>query len=72
MIVFCAFVIAFVFLSLRFSFGVLLACRTIVPIALLNCLWACNVVIGFPGLRIVVIFSFVCIGFISWSVEASG
>ncbi len=58
-------------LSLSFSFIVLLACRAIIPIALLHCLWASNVEIGFAGLRIVVIFSFMCIGFISWFVKGS-
>jgi len=43
-----------------------------VHIALLHCLWASNVEIGFEGLRSVVIFSFMWIGFISWSVKASG
>ena len=51
----------------------LLACLTIVPIiALLHCLWASDVGIGCAGLRIVLIFSFMCIGFCSWSVEDYG
>ena len=59
-------------MSLSFSFNVLLACRTIVPIALLHCLWASDDEIGCAGLMIVLIFSFMNIGFCSWSVEASG
>ena len=59
MIVFRAFVIAFVFfVSKLLVHSVLLACRTIVPIAVLHCLWAFDVKIGFAGLRSVVIFSF--------------
>ena len=50
----------------------LLACLTIVPIALLHSLWASDVEIGCDGLRIVLILLFMCIGFCSWSVEASG
>jgi len=58
-------------LSLSFSVSVLLACLTIVPFALLHCLWASNVEIGFAGLRRVVIFSIMCIGVLAWSVEVS-
>jgi len=57
---------------MSFSFSVLLACRTIFPIALLHYLWASDVEIGCAGLRIVFIFLFMCIGFCSWPVEASG
>ena len=59
-------------MSLNFSVSVLLACRTIVPMALLHCLWASDVEIVFFELRSVVIFSFMWIGVIAWSVEASG
>ena len=57
---------------MSFSFRVLLACLTIVPIALLHCLWASDVEIGCDGLRIVLILLFMCIGFCSWYVEAYG
>ena len=51
----------------------LLACLPIVPIALLHCLRASDVVeIGCAGLRIVLILSFMCIGFCPWSVKVSG
>ena len=50
----------------------LIACLTIVPIALLHCLWSSDVEIECAGLRIVLILLFKCIGFCSWSVEASG
>ena len=36
------------------------------------CLWASDVEIACVGLRIVLIFSFMCIGFCSWYVEAFG
>ena len=58
MIVFRAFVIVVISLSLSLSFRVLLACLTIVPIALLHCLWASDVEIGCDGLRIVLILLF--------------
>jgi hypothetical protein len=38
----------------------------------LQCLWASDVEIDFVGLRSVVIFSFMWIGVIAWSVEAFG
>jgi hypothetical protein len=72
MVVLWDFVITFVSLSPSFSFRVLLACLTIVPIALLHCLRDSDVEIGCVGLRIMLILSFMCIGFCSWSVEASG
>ncbi len=50
----------------------LLACLTIVPIALLHCLCASDVEIGCAESRIVSILLFMCIGFCSWSLEASG
>ena len=51
----------------------LLACLTIVPIALLHCLWVSDVETGYcAGLRIVSILLFMCVGFCSWFVEASG
>ncbi len=58
-------------LSLSFAFSVLLACLTIVPIVSLHCLQASDVEIGCAGLRIVLILSFICIGFCSWSVQDS-
>ena len=57
---------------LSFSFRVLFACLTIVPIALLHCVWASDVEIGCVGLRTVLILLVMFIGFYSWSVEASG
>ena len=62
-VVFWTFVIAFVYVSLIFSFIVLLACLTIVYISLLHCLLASDVEIGVSGLRSLVILSFVWIGF---------
>ena len=50
----------------------LLDCLTIVPIALLHCLWASDVEIGCAGFNIVLSLLLMCIGFCSWSVEASG
>jgi len=58
--------------SLSFSVSVLLDCLTIVPIALLCCLWTSDVEIGFAGLRRVVIFSFMCSGVLAWSVKVYG
>ena len=70
MIAFWAFVI--VFFSLSFSDIVFLDCLAIVPIALFHCLMASDDEIGFAGLRNVVIFSFMSIGVVAWSVEAYG
>jgi hypothetical protein len=71
--VFWAFVIAFVFsLSLGFSVSVLLACRSIIPIALLHFWGASDVEIGIVGLMSVVIFSFMCIRVVAWSLAAYG
>ena len=50
----------------------LLACLKIVPTDLLHYLWASDVEICCAGLKIVLILSFMCNGFCSWSVEASG
>ena len=58
--------------SLSFSVNLLLAYFTIVPIALLHCLWASDVKSGVAGLRKAFIFSFMCIGVIAWFVEVSG
>ena len=59
-------------LSLSLSVYLLLTCLTIVPIALLHCLWASNVESGFAGLRRAFIFSFMCFGVIVWLVEVAG
>ena len=47
-------------------------CLTIVPSALLHCLWASDVEIDCAGLRIVLISMLRCVGFCSWSLEAHG
>ena len=71
MIVFGAFVIALVFFVPKLLTGCV-ACRIVVPIASLHCLWASDIEIGFAGLRDLVIFSFMWTGFIAWSVETFG
>jgi len=58
--------------SLSFSVSVLLACLTIVSIALLHYVWASDVEIGIAGLRSVVIFSVMRIRVIAWSLTAFG
>ena len=60
---FWAFVVAYVLFSLGLSVNVSLACLTIVPIALLHCLWASDAKIGVTGLRSLINLPFIWIGF---------